>query len=628
MDTVSDFLRGFQASLDSAPMPEEIASVYRPESCLADKPQGSVWLIRRKQDGERFILRTDREQNLREEFDALSRLPESLAGQISEAVSCFEIDGTQYLIRSYLPGRSLAETEVPLPEPQCIRLGAALCRLLDRLHRLSPPIIHRDIKPENVILLPDGTPALIDFGIARSYDPQRDTDTVHMGTRSTAAPEQYGFSQSDQRTDLYSLGVTLRWMLTGSYRPEDLDAADCSAEMKRLLRKAAAFDPADRFPSAADMGAALERLAVPRWKRLLLPAAILAAILSLALAAGVYRQQSLPAQAVDFSSPLLEQAVRMELDIPEGPVTHEDLARIRRLAVVGQEVLRGEQDYQYRLCAYIDGRQQTDAPSGSVSDLSLLSEMPNLNTLYLCNQGIDDISSLAGLPLRELYLCDNSISDLSPLTRLPGLETLYLGSNPITNLTPLAALKSLKRLNLDSWTFPWQVDSLSALAGLDLDFLSIGNIEPADRDWSFLSQLESLDTLWMWDPPEEAATALKDVRSLRSLHLGNYRKMDLSELPVIPGLSELHTYSRLPSLEGVQKQTGLTLVSLCDQPDMDLSPLAELRNLSALYVFECPIRDFSALCRIPNLRDVFLQEANRGDFVRSCPAYGFTVCFS
>ena len=135
-----------------------------------------------------------------------------------------------------------------------------------------------------------------------------------MGTRSTAAPEQYGFSQSDQRTDLYALAVTLRWMVTGSYRPEALETADCSQGMKRFLRKAASFAPADRYPDARSMGAALDRLAAPPRRRILpVLLACLAAIL--VAAGGWFLHQNRP---VDFGSPLLEQAVRLELDRPGG----------------------------------------------------------------------------------------------------------------------------------------------------------------------------------------------------------------------------------------------------------------------------------------------------------------------
>ena len=134
--------------------------------------------------------------------------------------SFFRDNGTDYLLRTYLPGETLThyrDREGTCPEAVCVSLGRQICRLLETLHTQQPPIIHRDIKPENILLLPDGRVGLIDFGIARQYKSGQDTDTRRMGTRSTAAPEQYGFAQTDHRTDLYALGMTLIWLSTGTY---------------------------------------------------------------------------------------------------------------------------------------------------------------------------------------------------------------------------------------------------------------------------------------------------------------------------------------------------------------------------------------------------------------------------
>lgn len=626
MDLTSDFLRGFQPVLDTVRLPEPIADGYVLESCLSEAPQSATWLVRRRTDNERLVLRAGTGRELREEYGTMRRLPADLAGRVPEPVCFIEEGGIQYLIRTYLPGRSLAEAweHGAASMDRCAAIGIELCTLLDRLHHLSPPVIHRDVKPENIILSPEGKPCLIDFGIARSYDPERDTDTIHTGTRATAAPEQYGFTQSDQRTDLYALGVTLRWMMTGSYQPEDLEASDCPARMKRVLRRAAAFDPARRYPSAAAMSGALRRVGKrPRRSILTAAAACLAAAL---LVLGIFLAGG--SRPVSFDSAVLEAAVRAELGRPEGAIRRSDLKNIRRLAAVGRELLGPEQDYQYRLCAYVDGENAEGMGTGDASDLSLLADMPNLTVLYLCGQQVTDLTALAGLPLRELYLCDNQISDLAPLAGIQTLETLYIAGNPWTSLRPLSGLENLRKLNLDSWEPGKSTDTLEPLSGLELEFLSIGHIEPAGRDYAPLAELERLDTLWLWDPPDEAAAALAACGNLRALHLGSYRGGDLTGLPAIPHLAELSLYSRVPSLEGVQKQTELTALSLCGLPDIDLEPAAELSKLRYLWIYDCPISDFSPLAGHPGLREVNLQERNMAAMESTCPERGFEIFVS
>lgn len=341
MSRTEEFRNHYRQVVDSLALPDRIALVYRPEACLAERESRSVWLLRRRCDEAPYVLKIAREggEDLEEEFRLLSQLYPALAGRVPLAADCFRQEQTVYLVRSYLPGQSLTrylDRTGPCDEASCRQMGLKLLSLLDQLHRMDPPIIHRDIKPDNIIVGPTGDVGLIDFGIARQYKPHRDSDTRIMGSSVTAAPEQYGFAQTDERTDLYALGATLIWTLTGSYDRDSLEAAPVSRQLKGVLRKCTAFSPEDRYPTAAALRDGLGGKARGRQRKLL--AAVCALALCLGAAGAVALPQMQGSQPVEFSSYCLELAVREELDRPLGEITYSDLEQVERLALLGNEV--------------------------------------------------------------------------------------------------------------------------------------------------------------------------------------------------------------------------------------------------------------------------------------------------
>lgn len=456
MNEQDHFLSEFTPLPRGVVLPNRILAEYEADSCLGNKEDGRLILrLRQKSDGRWFVLKAAaaEKEDLAEEFHALTMLSPLLPGVVPEPVDCFEEDGTGYLLRTYLAGETLTqwrEREGRCSKELCVSLGQKLCALLEILHSQRPPVIYRDIKPENIILLPDGGVELIDFGIARQFKDGKDTDTWHMDTRSTAAPEQYGYAQTDQRTDLYALGMTLIWLLTGQYDRDSLSHAEgTSPYLRGVLEKAAAFSPEDRFQDAAAFSAALAGRHIRRYS---VWTAVFIVIVAAAVGIGVYFfvEKELPqtletetqdqVQAVVFTSNAMETAVRQALGQAEGEITYGQLSQIRHLAAVGENTFDEEQVFDYRIGCYIDNQYQSELPIGDMTDrdLDLLSYMPNLQELYLCRQEIKDISVLEGLPLTTLALCENKIVDFSPLASLSELETLYLGATqaPITASCP------------------------------------------------------------------------------------------------------------------------------------------------------------------------------------------------
>ena len=169
---------------------------------------------------------------------------------IPKICSASERDGSLIVMEEYVMGETLASIlkkgGVPLREG--LSYMEQLCQAVAHLHRATPPIIHRDIKPANIVITDDKTLYLIDYDAAKLYLPEQERDTVLMGTPGSAAPEQYGFGQSDVRTDVYAVGVLLKEMFPDNPR------------LQRVAERATMLNPVDRYQSIA----ALER-AIMGW---------------------------------------------------------------------------------------------------------------------------------------------------------------------------------------------------------------------------------------------------------------------------------------------------------------------------------------------------------------------------
>ena len=170
-----------------------------------------------------------------------------------------------YIIEDYIEGETLSsvlETQGAQPQELVIEWALQICEALEYLHTRKPPIIYRDMKPANVMIKPDGNIKVIDFGIAREYKDQSLADTVSLGTKGYAAPEQFGGKgQTDARTDVYCLGVTLYHLLTGQNPcepPYEIYPIrhwnpQLSAGLEAIIQKCTQLNPDDRYQSCAEL---------------------------------------------------------------------------------------------------------------------------------------------------------------------------------------------------------------------------------------------------------------------------------------------------------------------------------------------------------------------------------------
>lgn len=177
---------------------------------------------------------------------------------------------TIYVVMDYIEGESLDKilaSSGAQPQEKVIEWAKQLCDVLRYLHSQNPPIIYRDMKPANVMLKPEGTLKVIDFGIAREFKEHNIADTVSLGTRGYAAPEQFGgMGQTDARTDIYCLGVTLYHLVTGQNPSEPpyemypirMWNSALSSGLEAIITKCTQLNPMDRYQNCEELMYALK----------------------------------------------------------------------------------------------------------------------------------------------------------------------------------------------------------------------------------------------------------------------------------------------------------------------------------------------------------------------------------
>jgi serine/threonine protein kinase len=179
----------------------------------------------------------------------------------------------QYLVMDFIEGQDLGQVlahQGAIPEAQALAWMRQVLEALDYLH--SRNVIHRDVKPANVKITPQGQVFLVDFGLAKVYDPvQKTTMGARAVTPGYAPPEQYGMGRTDARSDLYSVGATLYALLTGQTPPDALEYVTgqahlvpprqlnsrISSSVETTVLRAMQTRPADRFQTVAEFRAAL-----------------------------------------------------------------------------------------------------------------------------------------------------------------------------------------------------------------------------------------------------------------------------------------------------------------------------------------------------------------------------------
>ena len=220
---------------------------------------GTLWAVK-----EMNVYASNLEQ-VKESFEREARFLASLRHRgMPMIVDVFSVDSYQYLVMEYIDGQTLAQKveNEGVPKPSiALSWTLELAQVLDYLHRQKKPVIFRDLKPENIMMTGDGRLKVIDFGLARHFEPEKGCDTEASGTVGYTAPEQWEDSeQSDPRVDIYSLGATLFFLLTGKspgpvYGNINLRklCPDVEPEVENLVLKCMQIAPEARYHSSGEL---------------------------------------------------------------------------------------------------------------------------------------------------------------------------------------------------------------------------------------------------------------------------------------------------------------------------------------------------------------------------------------
>lgn len=533
-------------------LPRELVDVYEVEECLSCADGCDTLLLKQKSTGKKIVAKCYTGDSILLDQTEDARLEDIRCAALPYFVGEYKNENYRCILREYIEGVSLDQyVKGHIMTEDIVReLVIALAKAMKALHTSDPVIIHRDIKPKNIIVRDDGSVALIDFGISRVYKKEAASDTVISGTEGFAPPEQYGFMQTDIRSDIYSFGVVLSWLLTGKEQPMKLPLT----KLEKVATKCCAFAPDRRYKNDDELLEALHRTTreylVHRRKKTKW-AAVLTAVLAVCVTGGALSYRTLlHDRYVTFQEPLIEEAVRLVLNRPDGALTMDDLAQVEGIYIQSERACASQAEFWEASSEWYGRDTQMRGP---LKDLSDLSHMPNLKVVLIEGEQITDLSPMKDLDgLQQINLAANDISDLSPLADKENLREVRLLDNVmIEGIEVVRTWPALCSLSLDS-TGSYDGSPIGEFQRYE--YLGIKNNSDA---WKYLQGMH-IDALAMGSAGQTDLECIRDVTYIGSLYIEYTDIRDIS------------------ALEGREDITYLNMIECIID---DLSPLFQMPNL-------------------------------------------------
>lgn len=620
-------------------LPEDMQEHWTVYECLKESEDSSTFLVKETATGILCVLKWGRNRQtefLRNEMEIMKKMADRKLSGIPKAYRIFEENGEVYLVREYIEGMSLAQMVLQkggISEAEICRISRKICQTAEQFQNPDEPMIHRDIKPENIVVTPGSEVVFIDFGTMRSYKKDGSRDTFVVGTRGTAAPEQYGYTQTDQRTDVYAIGQTMLYMVSESYEMNQLSECAVSRRMKKIIEKACSFEPDKRYGDAAQLRRAVEKCQANNRKKVYKKAGAVFGLIAAGYILAIFSpdgtvienkrietaEQSVAEEQIQaeitFREELIEEAVRKELGLSKtDKITASMLENVKKLRIVGKEILDDEDTF-WGEGHHVDGKDSSfGSVRGNITDLSDLAQMVNLEELALCNQKIEDISGLKELPLKKLYLSKNMITDFSVLLNLIDMDTLCIMENPAENLSVIGECTGILRLNIQGMN----LTDIDFLKNLSLDYLDMSNVEVENNIFEPLTEMKKLDTLCMCDVNEAAAETLSQMSTLKALFMWGDSTI-LENLKPLKGMTHLETLAfttQISSLEGIEQFPSLNFLSVSFSPVKDLSPVTGAKNLQVIDISNADIKNFEPLFGHSGLTEVHCTEEQKEEIMK------------
>lgn len=576
----------------SCAVPERILKKYDIITCLKHTEERSVYLLKRISDGAHILLKCGKGKSrllLENEYNIVcSLLKEKNCDFVIKPIDYFTENDSSYYLREYVKGSTLemiVEMGNIFSKKEALSIASVLCGIVEKLHTLNPPIICRDLNPSNILIADDGSIKIIDFDSAKQYDENAVHDAMCIGTKEMAAPEQFGFSPADCRTDIYVLGMLLLYISTGSY---DRNAV-MPKQVKKIVTKSTEFNPKDRYPSVAKMNKELKRGA---GKKSLIKAIIPIAVICLAVLFLIFVPGFMREKAV-FTSPVIEQEVRRQLGkTAEEPVYIDEAAKIEKLLFSGDRVLDEWDEVEYFHGYLFNEYAEMAIPEVQTMPLDDIKMLTGLKYLALDKQGICELPDLPD-GLIGLSLMDNHITDISNVADCTELEYLWLSGNYfLEDISCLEGLDNLRSVDLACLV---NLTDIDVLRGKSLELLYINFTSVYDVP--YIDEFQGLKKLLVGNVNADTIEKIGNIKSLRTLEICQCEAV--TELKPFCSLTKLESIifdtPNLCDLSGISKLTALASVGIINAQIPILPEEISQINIAVLSIQNCGTEDYTAL---------------------------------